>query len=48
MQRWRATTLLAFASLGLLLLPGHQELAAQSVNVTTAQQDTPAICSQCV
>jgi hypothetical protein len=26
----------------------QRELAAQTVNITTAQQDTPTICSGCV
>lgn len=47
-MKWRATYPLALMSLGFLLLVGRQELAAQSVSVTTAQQDTPVICSGCV
>jgi hypothetical protein len=47
MQRWRATALCCFMSL-FLLGSGLLRLTAQSVNVTTAQQDTPAVCSGCV
>lgn len=35
-------------SLVLLLVAGHERLVAQTTNVTTAQQDTPAVCSGCV
>jgi hypothetical protein len=45
MNRLRATSVFAFGVL--LLVVGDHMLAAQ-VNVTTAHQDTPAICTGCV
>jgi hypothetical protein len=47
MKRWCATTSLSFCALALLLGAGFQELRAQ-VNVTTAHQDIPAVCTGCV
>jgi hypothetical protein len=41
-------TILGFVLISLLLGVNIQESAAQTVNVTTAEQDTPLICSGCV
>ena len=41
-------TIVGFVLISLLLGVNIQESAAQTVNVTTAQQDTPLICCGCV